>query len=312
MSPANPYALIAIPNQNRAAAFRQTVADTLPLEVVLVRDGDEVLQETSRRGWPALLIVDLSLPRIDGFAVIRRLRRQITESDTRIIAVAAHESLRAAARELTAPLAITTVLPLDADRAALTDALEAIYGRPTEPSVAPAVATAIVYPGIDDIVDRAAVEARRRCRTPIGIGYLKLGDEEQLMFHIATRDSSPIPAFGDVSDFRFLRQVAETTDPLVIPSVESHPVFAQFLLKGSNPVRGFAAVPIVTSRENVRAALCVLDTKASTLSAADIDALASFARDVGAEIDDMLADPRDARSEGAAKPRAVDEEVKAL
>ena len=311
MSAANPYVLIAIPNLNRAAVFRQAVADTLSLDAVLVRDGEDVLQETSRRGWPAVLLVDLSLPRIDGFAVIRRLRRQISEADTRIIAVAAHESLRAAARELAGPLAIASVLPLDVERAALADALEAVYGRPAQAESAAGIPHA-PDPGINDIIDRAAVEARRRCRAPIGIGYVKLGEEEHLTFHLAARESGPLAALGDISDFRFLRQVAETSDPLVIPSVESHPVFAQFLLKGTSPVRGFAAVPVVTSRENIRAALCVLDTKPSTLSAADIDALAAFAREVGEEIDQALTAPRDPRSGSDAKSSAVDEEVKAL
>jgi diguanylate cyclase (GGDEF)-like protein len=311
MPPANPYVLIAIPNQNRAAAFRQTVADTLPLEIVLVRDGDEVLQETSRRGWPALLIVDLSLPRIDGFAVIRRLRRQISESDTRIIAVAGHESLRAAARELSAPLAIASVLPFEGNGAALADALQTIYGRPVEaPAEVPAQSPA--FYGVDDIVDRAAVEARRRCRMPIGIGYVKMGEDEHLTFHVAAREPGPVAAFGDVSDFRFLRQVAEAGDPLVIPTVENHPVFSQFLVKGTTPVRGFAAVPVATTRENVRAALCVLDTKPSTLSAAEIDALASFGQEVGEEIDAMLAAPHDVVVDPATRPKAVDDEVKAL
>jgi diguanylate cyclase (GGDEF)-like protein len=76
-------------------------------------------------------------------------------------------------------------------------------------------------------------------------------------------------------------------------------------------VRGFAAVPVVTTRENVRAALCVLDTKPSMLSAADIDALASFGREIGEEIDTMLSLPRDAGMDSA-RSRAIDDEVKAL
>jgi diguanylate cyclase (GGDEF)-like protein len=308
----NPYVLIAIPNQSRAAAFRHAVGETVSLESVVVRDGDEVFQETSRRGWPAVLIVDLSLPRIDGFAVIRRMRRQISEAETRIVAVAAHESLRAAARELAAPLAIASVLPLDASRAEMAGALEAISGRPAEVAAPATTAYAASYLDIDAIVDRAAIEARRRCHMPIAVGYLKVGEEERLTFHVAARESGPLATLGDASDFRFLRQVAEASDPLVIPSVESHPVFAQFVLKGTSPVRGFAAVPVATSRENVRAALCVLDTKPSTLSATDIDALTTFGREVGAEIDAVFAAPRDALPAAEGRTKAVDDEVKAL
>src|SRR5689334_17221900 len=100
MSPATPYVLIAISNVARAAAFKQVAAESLRLDCVVVRDGDDAVQEMSRRGLPALLIVDLSLPRVDGFTIVRRVRRGTAEHPTHIIVVSAHESLRAAAREL--------------------------------------------------------------------------------------------------------------------------------------------------------------------------------------------------------------------
>ena len=125
MPGSSPYALIAISNVTRAACFRQAVADALEIETVVVRDGDEAIAEIGRQGPPKLLIVDLSLPRVDGFAVVRKIRRQTPETETRIIVVAAHESLRSAARELAGPLEIAAVLPLDIDNAGLADVLVA-------------------------------------------------------------------------------------------------------------------------------------------------------------------------------------------
>src|SRR5215467_10085149 len=125
MAASSPYTLIAISNVTRAAGFRQAAADAFELETIVVRDGDEALAEIARQGAPELLIVDLSLPRVDGFAVVRKLRRQTPETDTRIIVVAAHESLRFAARELAGQLEISAVLPLDIDKTALADALAA-------------------------------------------------------------------------------------------------------------------------------------------------------------------------------------------
>jgi diguanylate cyclase (GGDEF)-like protein len=154
---------------------------------------------------------------------------------------------------------------------------------------------------------------------PISISYLKVAEEENMTFHVVARDSGPAIAIGEVTDFRFLHQVAETSDPLVIPNVESHPVFSQLLLKGPQPVRGFAAVPIATSRQDVRAAICVLDIKPLTLTASDVDALAAYGRDVGREIDRTLdADQNPPAVLPPAPPKApvaVDvnaEEVKAL
>jgi diguanylate cyclase (GGDEF)-like protein len=144
------------------------------------------------------------------------------------------------------------------------------------------------------------------------IGYLRVDEQENLTFHVAAREPGPAIAIGEVTEFRFLHQVADSTDPLVIPNVESHPVFAQLLLKGSRPVRGFAAVPVPTSHENIRAALCVLDTKPIALSASDIDAFVAYGREVGKEIDRLLIEgPRPAPSPATSVAVDVDE-VKAL
>jgi diguanylate cyclase (GGDEF)-like protein len=288
----NPYVLIAVPNVARAAAFRQTILDTLALDAVLVRDGEAALQALGER-CPALLIVDLSLPRVDGFAVIRRLRRQSPSEDVRVIVVAAHESLLSAARELAAALSISAVLPIEVDAVALQDALRLACPE-RRPTAAPATPEATTLPAqalaadIDEVIDRAAVEARRRFQMPVSIGYTRIGHEDNLTFHVATRGSTPPIVPGEVSQFDFLRQVAAAGDPLVVPRVDEHPVFAERLSRGAQQIRGFAAVPVITSAADVIAALCLLDTKTVTLSAADIDALAAFGRSVGKEIDGLL------------------------
>jgi diguanylate cyclase (GGDEF)-like protein len=136
-------------------------------------------------------------------------------------------------------------------------------------------------------------------------------DEESFTFHVATRDPGPAVAIGDSTDFRFLRQVADTPDPLIIPNIESHPVFAQLLLKGSRPVRGFAAVPIVSSRDNIRAAICILDTKPLTLTAVDIDELATLGISIGEDIDRALTAGTTRSGRGTSTEVNV-EEMKAL
>jgi diguanylate cyclase (GGDEF)-like protein len=165
---------------------------------------------------------------------------------------------------------------------------------------------------LDDIVDRAAIEAQRRFLMPASIGFLKVDEEENLTFHVAARDPARAIALGDATDFRFLRQVAETPDPLIIPNIQDHPVFAQLLLKGQHPVRGFAAVSIVSSHENIRAAICVLDTKPLMLSAADVDELSVLGRTIGDEVDRAMTAGRDPRSLGAPSTEVSSEEMRAL
>lgn len=309
------YALIAIANVARAASFRQAAADAFDIDTVVVRDGDEALAEIARQGTPKILIVDLSLPRVDGFAVIRKLRRQTPQPDTRIIVVAAHESLRSAARELAGQLEISAVLPIDLDRMALADALGAEARAMRRASVPGAGAAGGRSPAtfLDDIVDRAAIEARRRFQMPASVAYLSVDDDENLTFHVATRDPGPAIAIGEPTDFRFLKQVAEAPDPLIIPNIEAHPVFAQLLLKGQHPPRGFAAVPIVSPHENIRAAICILDSKPITLSAADLDDLSMLARAVAAEIDQVMTAGRDPLRSARISATEIDsEEMKVL
>ncbi len=291
--PARSYILIAISNVSRASRFRQLVGATMRLDSVVVRDGEEALQEMARRGAPALVIVDLSLPRVDGFAVVRKVRRQATDADTRVVVVAAHESLLAAARELSTSLSISSILPLDVDedtlREALTAEAEAIQqaGGAAAPA-APTAARATRAIDANDVLDRAAIEIRRKFGVPVSISYLRLGEQESMTLQVAALQPDAAAALADVSEFKFLKQVADAVEPLLIPSVENHPIFAQYLAKGPRPIRGLAAVPVTIARSDARGALCVLDTKPLELSAADVDAMAMFGKSVGAEIDRLL------------------------
>src|SRR4051812_15023215 len=234
MLPSTPYVLLAISNVTRAAAFRHVASESLRLESVVVRDGDDAMEEITRRGMPALLIVDLSLPRVDGFTIVRRVRRGPPDSQTHIIVVSAHESLRAAARELSTPLGISGILPLDVDSATLRDMIFAGLDPAREACRAqstPAAdgAPARQNPALDteEVVERAAVEIRRRFHMPISVGYLRFADQESLTFHMAGCDSEPLPAPEELVGAAVLRQVADSSEPLVVPNLENHPLVPQ-------------------------------------------------------------------------------------
>lgn len=295
MPPSTPYVLIAISNVTRAAAFRHVANESLRLETIVVRDGDDAVQEMTRRGWPALLIVDLSLPRVDGFTVVRRVRRGTPDPQTHIIVVSAHESLRVAARELSPSLGISGILPLDVDPATLRSMIFAGLDPSREeravPAAAPDTREPKANPALDpeEVVERAAVQMRRRYRMPIGVGYLRFADVEALTYHLAAREGDVPLASTDLLDVEVLRQVAESTEPLVVPDLENHPLFTARSGAAAGQVRGFAAVPIPSSRDYARAALCLLDTKPLALSATEIDALAAYGRHVGLELDRVSA-----------------------
>jgi diguanylate cyclase (GGDEF)-like protein len=106
-----------------------------------------------------------------------------------------------------------------------------------------------------------------------------------MTYHAGIRDGEPPLQLGEAIDIAVLGQVAQTTEPLVVPDVENHPVFSAMASAGSTSVRGFAAVPIASCREHVRASLCLVDTKPLVLSAGEIDALAAYGRQIGLELD---------------------------
>jgi diguanylate cyclase (GGDEF)-like protein len=294
------YALIAISNTSRGASLRRLVADALRVDVVVVRDGDAALHEIAGRGAPIALLVDPSLPRIDGFTVIRNVRRQSARIRTRIIVMSAHDSLRTAARELSSSLEIATILPLDAGPQDLETALDIVPQTGRLNGEEPLAACSPErLAAADELIDRAAADVRRRFGVPASLGYLRLSQHENSTFHVSAAGSTSKIAIGDV-DVALLRQVAGGTEPLVIPDVESHGAFSRLTVKHGPPVRSFAAVPVPTNDPAARAALCILDAEPLKLVASDLDAFAAFSRQVGHELDHIVEPDRQAtRDTGA-------------
>jgi len=109
------YVLIAVPNATRAATWRQVAMET-GHPVVVVRDGEEAQAQITMKGAPLLLVTDLSLPRVDGFSVVKTLRQQPRGDTSAVIVVSAFQPLRAAAKELGQTLNFARILPADVDQ----------------------------------------------------------------------------------------------------------------------------------------------------------------------------------------------------
>jgi len=100
-----------------------------PYSVIEARDGRAALQE-ARVYQPDLILLDMSLPEIDGWTVVRTLRALPEFKSTVVVALTAHamhgdreRTLEAGCDEfLTKPLDVTTFLPT------ITKLLEAPHG----------------------------------------------------------------------------------------------------------------------------------------------------------------------------------------
>ena len=286
------YVLVAMPNVQRGAAFR-TFASELGVEVVLVRDGQDAQACLIERGVPTLLITDLSLPKLDAFALLKYLRRDGQLDRTGVIVVSAYEQLRSAAQEMTESLGIARILPADADRATIMDAIRssvrpgsASPARETTPRESPSLSH---RPGfsVQEILGVSAVEVTRRFPAPVCLVYLKVGDQERFAAYLSGGLAPPIGPQSD--EWLLVRQLAATREPLVLADVKTHPLLSESLGVRSTVFRGFAGIPLFAEHTGVSGAICLADTEPSSLSAADIDGLSAYASDLERQLESALA-----------------------
>jgi two-component system chemotaxis response regulator CheY len=85
-----------------------TLEDVAGFELVEAADGDEAL-ELAREDAPAIVLLDIDMPGIDGFEACRRLRAQPQTADATVVMLtaAADEEAERAAEEAGADLFIT-------------------------------------------------------------------------------------------------------------------------------------------------------------------------------------------------------------
>jgi diguanylate cyclase (GGDEF)-like protein len=280
------YILIAIPSQNRADAIRQLALD-LSSNVVVLRDGADVIRHIDSHGAPSLLITDISLPQVDGLEVLRHVRRRTAIEACSVVVVSAHEAMRAAARTLAPSLGIAKILPFDMDRPALREALSAAWlnARPAAATVLPAVGPVPTDDASPDVlVNGVLIELTRQFNVPMAVAYLRLPDREWFTSFTASHDAPSL--FGSRQLGPLLAQVADSGEMLIVPDVESHPTFAS----ASDPsIKGFASVPLVSAAGLHWGALGLVEATQLKLSADDFDALMTRAVEVGDRLDRLCA-----------------------
>ncbi|MEY4510399.1 MAG: hypothetical protein RLZZ450_2521 [Pseudomonadota bacterium] len=148
------YALIAEPDARLASTFEQLVRD-VQLSAVVARDGAEAQRILRERGAPALLISNLVLPKVDGFALLAELRRTAPPSTTTAVVVSSSMQLRTTASNLRDKLGIKEVLASSMAVSALRSALTRALGGTARP------AEALAARAPEDALRRARIDAPR-------------------------------------------------------------------------------------------------------------------------------------------------------
>ena len=241
------------------------MAEELGLRPVRVEDGEQALVVLARWGTPSLSVVELSLPLVDGFGVLERLRA--SSPKPRVIAVSPFRTLRGFAAYSASRLGIDVVLPRASTRGSVLHAAAVLLGhkadvgehprepsktrlrpvRPHEPGVAPPDARLGWF--VDRVVRELGVEA--------AMARVELDDGRML---VAT---SGLDAREARRTEPFYRLVVEASALLVVPDAPTNPFFHEEPAVRSGYVRGYAGAPLIDEAGRARGSLSVFTSRAA-------------------------------------------------
>jgi diguanylate cyclase (GGDEF)-like protein len=285
---ASAYALVADADQRRGLLYRE-VLESSGLPVTVTRNGDEARVLLRRRSLPALVVANLSLPRLDGFALLAELRRIAPVSAPPVLVISSSKEMSGAAWNLKERLGVTELLPADAGEEAIRETL----GR-----LVPALRTSAVGrhdPGeavpaprqqrwVAELLDRVLADVVHRFSSTLAVVSISLHGHEWFRVHV---HAPAHPLTGRVSprSWSYIRQVIEGGEPLVVPDVLQHPLFAHDVFPPMGTLRGYVGVPIRTTGQAVDGALCLFDLEPLTLDARAMDALSETAHRLAIELE---------------------------
>jgi diguanylate cyclase (GGDEF)-like protein len=293
-----PYALIAEPDPGRAAVLVALLRGE-GLEGVAARDGADAQEVVRQRGAPRLLITDLALPRVDGFALLTWLREREDAAATQVVVVTAFDELRVRAWQLKDTLGIHSLLSRRATQELMRDTLKRVISgqRSTvpvqvEPSFeleGPRLARIDELRLVDEGPPEAELqslvtEVAQAFGVPVALLSLVLGDRQWFKAHVGLPPSLARDR-GTPRDWSFCHHVVQGRESLVVPDATRHPVFRDNPLVREGIVGSYAGAPLLTSTGEVLGSLCVIDTRPLVLGSEDLAALRELARRVAEDLE---------------------------
>ena len=303
------YVLVAESDVIRSASFLE-VLEPFRIGALVARDGVEAMRVLEQFGAPSVLVISVSLPRRDAFSIMSALRAVAGPKDAAIIALSPLNDLHRISPEARTRLGISSVLPHTATtgafRAAVEKALEEVgLLDPTEQAAAiPQHVHDVVGEILRDVTSRAA----RVAGAPGSVAYVQISGLEQFRAHVdwVSHRDDPQSPFAVPYAFEW---VLRTGDVLVVPDVDTQPVFSRSSDALRDSVRALVAVPLIGDHDRVVGALCVFDVKPLNITAPQLDALKALGRDYGFVLESQVSEPvtiaPDHRDHDAASPAAA-------
>ena len=282
------YVLIAEVDILRSAAFLEAV-QPFRLGALIAWDGTEAIQTLQRFGPPIVLIISISLPPRDGFAVMSALRSVAGPKSSAIIAVVPLGGVRHVSEDVRRSLGISSVLPNAGSAAALQAAVqkaldEAGFVMETR-SPAPEVEQTKPE-AIEEIIRDLTSRATRLTGAAGTVVYLQMKPFERFRAHVDWM-SDRADVHSPFAAPYALEWVLRTGDVLVLPDLAAQPMVSEQTETLREVLRALIAVPLVGDNNRVVGALCVFDVKPLTVGTVQLEALKALGRDVGHLLETM-------------------------
>jgi diguanylate cyclase (GGDEF)-like protein len=286
-SGAGPYALVADADPRRGLLYRD-VLEAAGLLVSVTRNGDDARMLLRRRSLPLIVVANLSLPRLDGFALLAELKRTAGDAAPPVLVISSSKELSGTAWNLKERLGVSEMLPADAGEALVRETLARLVPaahRVSADARSADAAPALARPHrwVDDLLDRVLGDVSRRFSCALGVASLAAEGREWFRVHVGAPGQPP--SGGSPRNWSYIRQVIEGREPVVVPDVMQHPLFSQDAFPPAGTWRGYVGVPIASSSGAMSGALCLFDLEPLTLDARALDSLAETAHRLAVELD---------------------------
>jgi CheY-like chemotaxis protein len=269
----NSYVLIADTNSDRIARTVRECVETLPVRLLVARDGDDAVRMVAQLGAPMISIVALSLPGKDGLSVIDALRR--LDDGAAIVAFADDRELR----EFTAcrlSNARVKILGAGVQPAVLKRVLESMLHRTADVERGHPNSLRDLDRPKDEDWSVLAERAREALSADGAAVYAKTGDDDQYRLSVIWTPDSPMPSIPEELP-ALLEQVIEDGASRVWPDAANEGGFGSAGATLIESLRSLAIVPIRRGAE-IAGALCAFDSRPRAIRESDVDTLMAIAR----------------------------------
>ena len=287
----------------RPIAMYSKLLGEVGMRVAVLTDGEVALRALSSGDLPRLVIIDLSLAKFDGFAVLAALRLRAAPERVPALAMSAFPTLRKVARKHLDNLGVSALLSKTTTREAVHRAVRrALAGirrieedeRRDFDTLAKKERTRLERLAqsklIEDLAPQAGLsavvaKAAGAFGVPMAMLTLVRDDGEWFKAHQglspALINQRGIPLSASIS-----RHVigAESDEPLIIPDATRHPCFNDNPLVKSGAFRGYAGAALVSPQGDALGVLSIMDQRPLTIGSAEASALVLWARQAAGEL----------------------------